>query len=598
MNPNSPDGSVERANWGFADLLNWLLNIGMRPTGDASFGEKWSTWELAKTLGVSQRTVRNWQSGHAIPRKIEPLVLVLFDDDLSSSKVRHQLEQAYRNARGDNKFKGIISSSRSHKLTPYRVFIGIPEGLDDIRDAFREKLESFNKFYAEAFGVSFKPVGWETLTAVGRPQEVINAGLRDCDAAVFVFHDRWVLMKTTSLSSGVEEEWHIANRLYQKGRIKHVALFLQKSNQRHLINPGKQLKAALRFKTSVSGAVSYKEFSKIGEFTGQLQNLLSVWLRRHLSHSERRERSLRKPHPTIESAVASKAEPSALENVREIIGFHWTSNKRIRIVPGSGFPPVLPLPSSKRDHADRLAACRSLAENLREILDQKQFELLDEYRECLGRYLSALPLKADPESNFLPADNEARYIRALFAAQVETLGRTFALRLQIFLQTHQGLRVFYPSLERFYQDVRNGRIQEALPIDAIESFVEGVENHTPTIFDPEIKSAFSENAAVVPMALESTTEAPRAKDASHPRPPPDPLGEIDPRKSRDYTFASMANSLWRVLAKGKEVSDSVKGWKGAYEALKGPFGTIAEWLSRFSGVDGQGGPPMPPTFPT
>jgi hypothetical protein len=77
-------------------------------------------------------------------------------------------------------------------LIQYRVFIASPSGLEEERKRFREKLEKFTALHAEPLGVIFHPVGWEeTVGGVGRPQELINEDLKECDYAVFVLHDRW-----------------------------------------------------------------------------------------------------------------------------------------------------------------------------------------------------------------------------------------------------------------------------------------------------------------------------------------------------------------------------------------------------------------------
>ena len=79
-------------------------------------------------------------------------------------------------------------------LTQYRVFIASPSGLDEERKCFRRNLEKFTALHAEPVGVTFHPVGWEeTVGGVGRPQELINEDLKECDYAVFVLHDRWGL---------------------------------------------------------------------------------------------------------------------------------------------------------------------------------------------------------------------------------------------------------------------------------------------------------------------------------------------------------------------------------------------------------------------
>jgi hypothetical protein len=136
-------------------------------------------------------------------------------------------------------------------LTQYRVFIASPGGLDDERKCFRHKLEKYTEMHSEPRNVAFHPVGWEeTIGGVGRPQEQINEDLRQCDYAVFVFHDRWG-SPTGAYSSGVEEELRLAEELYKANKIRNIALFFKKINPRQLRDPGPQLERVITFKKRI-----------------------------------------------------------------------------------------------------------------------------------------------------------------------------------------------------------------------------------------------------------------------------------------------------------------------------------------------------------
>src|SRR5262245_8043567 len=63
-------------------------------------------------------------------------------------------------------------------------------------------------------GRFFSPVGWElTLGGVGRPQELNNADLVECDYFVLVLWDRWgsppSANKNARYTSGSEEEFNV-----------------------------------------------------------------------------------------------------------------------------------------------------------------------------------------------------------------------------------------------------------------------------------------------------------------------------------------------------------------------------------------------------
>jgi hypothetical protein len=105
-----------------------------------------------------------------------------------------------------------------------------------------------------------------------------------------------------------------------------------------------------------------------------------------------------------------------------------------------------------------------------------------------------------------------------------------------------------PEIEKFYREVQSGRIVTPLPQDAVEGFVRGVQDHTPSVFDPSVTDA-------VEVCAQPTTEiaspghvAPA--DENQPEPPVDPLKELDPKKAHDFTFGSVVNALWKVYLEG------------------------------------------------
>ena len=68
-------------------------------------------------------------------------------------------------------------------------------------------------------GVVFQALGWEnTLPGVGRPQDIINKELMQCDYFILLLHDRWGSspgFNKKDASSGTEEEYLIALDCYE-----------------------------------------------------------------------------------------------------------------------------------------------------------------------------------------------------------------------------------------------------------------------------------------------------------------------------------------------------------------------------------------------
>ncbi len=170
-------------------------------------------------------------------------------------------------------------------VTQYRVFIGSPGGLDDERKTFRDKLGTFTATHSEPEGLLFHPVGWEeTIGGVGRPQALINEDLKRCDFAVFVLHNRWGSPTGDAFTSGVEEEWSIAEELYNKKDIRNIALFFKAIDPAQLADPGKQLAGVLAFKQRIEEGKRYlfKQYESIDQFTEALDAYLAQWKRDHL----------------------------------------------------------------------------------------------------------------------------------------------------------------------------------------------------------------------------------------------------------------------------------------------------------------------------
>jgi hypothetical protein len=137
-------------------------------------------------------------------------------------------------------------------LTQYRIFIGSPGELDEERKCFRNKLRTSTDMNAEPRGVVFHPVGWEDiLGGVGRAQERINEGIKRCDYAIFVLHDRWGSPSGDGNTSRTEAELALAEELYKDNKIRNIVLFFRKVNRRQMRDPGEQLKRVIDFKRRI-----------------------------------------------------------------------------------------------------------------------------------------------------------------------------------------------------------------------------------------------------------------------------------------------------------------------------------------------------------
>jgi hypothetical protein len=163
-------------------------------------------------------------------------------------------------------------------IIQYRVFIASPGGLDEERRAFRKTVDEYSKREARPRGVLFEPFGWEdTLPGRGRPQHLINAEIEQSDYVVFILHDRWGSPTGSGYSSGFEEEWELAKRLYAEVKVFNMPLLFKKVDEARLADPGDQLKQVLTFKKTIEEGKRdhYRPFDDVEAFCGCLEDLLA-----------------------------------------------------------------------------------------------------------------------------------------------------------------------------------------------------------------------------------------------------------------------------------------------------------------------------------
>lgn len=272
--------------------------------------------------------------------------------------------------------------------------------------------------------------------------------------------------------------------------------------------------------------------------------------------------------------------------------FGWTEDNTITVTEAVGATPTLPFATSANDHADRLSASRMLTEDLIKDLKAQRYQVRDAYRIQAERYAERLP--GSLGGSILLADAAARTLRSLFEADVEILPEGFASQLKTVLEHHQGLRPYYPEIATFYADVLSGRLEQPLPLDAIEDINRVVRENSPRLFEPSVPEALSK-AAELPVA--SSTAGPPADLPNAPpstiRPPADPLGAVDDAKARQVGQAGTLSKLWKAIKAGKEAKEGIEGWGSVIENLRPHFDKVTDWLKSVF-VAGGGGPPTTP----
>ncbi len=173
-------------------------------------------------------------------------------------------------------------------LTNYKIFIASPGGLEEERICFKELAFDYNLEEANPRGCHITPSGWEdTLGGVGRPQEIINRELEQCDFMVLVLHDRWGSRPHRSpeyrYSSGTEEEFYVALNALKDSNLpmKDIVVFFKAVNDRQLSDPGSELIKVLEFKRYLESekTIMYDTYENSRAFEKKLRRYFGNWIR-------------------------------------------------------------------------------------------------------------------------------------------------------------------------------------------------------------------------------------------------------------------------------------------------------------------------------
>ena len=160
-----------------------------------------------------------------------------------------------------------------------RAFIASPGGLEDERRAAYDAAEEVNRSVARNMGARLELIGWEeTLSGIGRPQEIINADMDTCDLFIGVMSTRWGSRPSADgpYTSGFEEEFSRSFKRHQETNRPHMAMFFKEIDTERLRDPGDELKKVLAFQEHLRAerALLYNVFTNTEQFASRVREFL------------------------------------------------------------------------------------------------------------------------------------------------------------------------------------------------------------------------------------------------------------------------------------------------------------------------------------
>lgn len=198
------------------------------------------------------------------------------------------------------------------------VFVASPSDVPEEREAVRRAALAINSTIGTEFGLRLDVVGWELVPpGFGRPQELINPMLDNCDIFVGVMYRRWG-NPTGTHTSGFEEEYERVLARRQTSETPVIGMYFKKVDDAFLVDPGPDLTKVVAFKKRMQAEkrILYSEFSEAMEFEKGLQ----VFFLSHITQTLRALRQL-SPDSTPTGSVEEPVRPEdELDEARSQLG--------------------------------------------------------------------------------------------------------------------------------------------------------------------------------------------------------------------------------------------------------------------------------------
>lgn len=154
-----------------------------------------------------------------------------------------------------------------------QIFIATPGDLNPERNALLEVVTEVNTIKAHHSGFHIDVLGWEqTLPGKGRPQELINREIENCDLFIAALWERWGT-PSGKFSSGTEEEFNLAKRLNEEHNRPQIWLFFKTP----VSNPHKSI-SEFKKQHEEQKDFYYHSFNSTNEWKEMLRRFLCKWV--------------------------------------------------------------------------------------------------------------------------------------------------------------------------------------------------------------------------------------------------------------------------------------------------------------------------------
>lgn len=166
-----------------------------------------------------------------------------------------------------------------------KIFLASPGDLGDERQVAFRIVEEINRNHADFWGCQVELVGWEdTLSRFGRPQELINIELDQCEYFIGMIWKRWGTPPDQDgvYTSGFEEELKRSIARRDSSGEPEISLLLKTISPDILSDPGEDVKRVLKFKEYIikEKKILFEKFDDIPQFEVKVRRLIVSYIQR------------------------------------------------------------------------------------------------------------------------------------------------------------------------------------------------------------------------------------------------------------------------------------------------------------------------------
>jgi hypothetical protein len=177
----------------------------------------------------------------------------------------------------------------------YQVFIASPGDLDQERDIVRNVCDQLNgDILVRSHRITFNAVGWQdVIPDAGRPQEIINRLVKDCDIFVCLFHKR-LGTPSGKEESGTLEEFLLAYESWKELKKPHILFYfkdVQISSAGDLKDPQLLKVFELKEKIEKDRLLLFGAFATPEDFRKKLTEHMKRWIKKSARPKEVAETS-------------------------------------------------------------------------------------------------------------------------------------------------------------------------------------------------------------------------------------------------------------------------------------------------------------------